>query len=116
MGGEQTCVQPQLQHWLSGLGFYHLSSDRTGCTYHRQVDDTSLVIDTGICNLADYPYVAYTSSQNALMAGHGRMFRFLLEPDTSVAALQQNIRIFLEEEADPVYRLCPLWQLRKICH
>jgi hypothetical protein len=46
MGGEQACSKPQLQNWLFDLGFYHLASETTGCTYHRIADDTCLVIDT----------------------------------------------------------------------
>ena len=77
MGSESHCFQNDLQYWLFDLGFDQVARENTGCIFFRKEDDTCLVIDTVICELSDYPYVAYTSRQNELMAAHNRVFRFL---------------------------------------
>jgi len=95
------CFQNDLQYWLFDLGFEQVARENTGCTFLRKKDDTCLVIDTVICELTDYPYVAYTSRQNDLMAAHSRVFRFLFDQAGSIDAIQQGIIMFLDGESDP---------------
>ena len=93
--------QRQLENWLLGLGFNHLCQEKTGHIYLNKEKDTCLIIDTVICFLNDYPYVAYTSRQNDLMATHGQVFRFLLDQISSVQQIKDDILIFLNGESDP---------------
>ncbi|HIP63889.1 MAG TPA: DEAD/DEAH box helicase [Deltaproteobacteria bacterium] len=101
MQSESLCVPAHLNTWLTGHGFRQINHIETGCTFHREDDDTCLIIDTVICNLSHYPYVSYTSRQNELMADHAQIFRFLFDHDTSVDTLQQDIKIFLDKDSDP---------------
>lgn len=101
MGRESHCFQKDLQYWLLDLGFNQLAQENTGHIFFRKNDDTCLVIDTVICELSDYPYVAYTSRQNGLMAAHNRVFRFLFDQAISLGATQQEILMFLDGESDP---------------
>lgn len=100
MDRESHCFQNDLQSWLFDLGFDQIAQENTGCTFLRKDDDTCLVIDTVICGLSDYPYVAYTSRQNVLMAAHNRVFRFLYDPASSIDTIQQEIIMFLGGESD----------------
>ena len=90
-----------LESWLFDLGFEQLAQTSTGCTFLRKKDDICLVIDSGICELSDYPYVAYTSAQNELMSAHNQVFRFLYDPKSSVNTIQDEITMLLEGESDP---------------
>jgi superfamily II DNA or RNA helicase len=94
-------LHDELCSWLKTYDFYHLSCEKSGCIFNRRKDDTCLVIDTVICTLSNYSYIAYTSRQNDLMDKHNRVFRFLFDPDTSIDDLKQDINIILNDESDP---------------
>ena len=101
MGNDPHCSLNDLESWLFDLGFEQVSRENTGCTFLRERDDICLVIDSGICELSDYPYVAYTSVQNELMAAHNQVYRFLHDPESPVDTLQREITLFLDGESDP---------------
>ena len=101
MERESFCLHNDLQYWLFDLGFDQVDRENTGCIFLNKKDDTCLVIDTVICEPSDYPYVAYTSRQNALMAAHNRVFRFLFDQAGSINAIQQEILVFINGESDP---------------
>nr|MBF0221039.1 DEAD/DEAH box helicase family protein [Desulfobulbaceae bacterium] len=101
MGRESHCCLDDLHYWLFDLGFEQINQENSGCTFHMKDDDICLVLDTVICELSDYPYVAYTSRQNELMTTHGQVFRFLYDQDSPVTDLQREITMFLEGESDP---------------
>jgi superfamily II DNA or RNA helicase/SOS-response transcriptional repressor LexA len=101
MQSDFSCVPTHLGTWLTDHGFRQIDHIESGCTFHRENDDTCLILDTGICDLSHYPYVSYTSRQNELMADHAHVFRFLFDHNTSVDNIQQDIQIFLDEDSDP---------------
>jgi superfamily II DNA or RNA helicase len=101
MGNESHHSLNGLQFWLFDLGFEQLSQKKTGCIFLRKQDDICLIIDIGICELSDYPYVAYTSEQNELMAAHSQVLRFLYEQGSPVNTIQFELTMFLEGESDP---------------
>jgi superfamily II DNA or RNA helicase/phage repressor protein C with HTH and peptisase S24 domain len=101
MEHESSCFQDDLQYWLYNLGFDQLGREDTGCIFLNKKDDICLVVDTVICELPDYPYVAYTSRQNELMAAHSQVFRFLFDSADSFDTIQQEILLFLGGESDP---------------
>ena len=93
--------QPELKKWLLELGYDQLSRENTGHIYLNREKDTCLIIDTDICSLKEYPYVAYTSRQNELMAVHDQVFRFLFDTTSTFQHIKEDILIFLNGESDP---------------
>jgi superfamily II DNA or RNA helicase len=94
-------AQRELKNWLLELGYEHLAHENTGSFYLNKKKDTGLIIDTVICSLNNYPYVAYTSRQNELMAAHSQVFRFLFDQTSSIQQIKEDILIFLNGETDP---------------
>ena len=101
MRSEPSGSQSDLNNWLLGLGFDQSVRENTGFIFLNNKDDKCLIIDTIICTLNDYPYVAYTSRQNDLMATHSQVFRFLFDETSSVQQIKEDILIFLNGECDP---------------
>jgi hypothetical protein len=101
MRSNSSSAQGDLHNWLLGLGFHQMAQENTGDIFLNKKDDICLIIDTAICTLADYPYVAYTSRQNDLMATHSQVFRFLFDRTSSVQQIKEDILIFLNGESDP---------------
>ncbi len=93
--------QRELNNWLLGRGFDQPVRENTGYIFLNKKEDQCLIIDTVICSLNDYPYVAYTSRQNELMANHSQVFRFLFDQTGSVQQIKEDILIFLNGESDP---------------
>ena len=93
--------QRELKNWLLGLGYEPLFVENTGSIFLNKEKDTCLIIDTIICSLKNYPYVAYTSRQNELMATYSQVFRFLFDQTSSIQQIKEDILIFLNEESDP---------------
>ena len=91
----------ELKNWLLESGFDQLVRENTGYIFLNKKEDTYLIIDTVICSLNDYPYVAYTSRQNELMAKHCQVFRFLFDQTTSIQQIKEDIFIFLNGDSDP---------------
>lgn len=101
MRSEPSSSLSHLNDWLLGFGFEQLVRENTGPVFLNEKKDICLIIDTVICTLADYPYVAYTSRQNDLMATHSQVFRFLFDRTSSVQQIKEDILIFLNGESDP---------------
>ncbi len=89
------------QAHITSLGFTAIEKLETGVVYLRQTDNTCLVIDIEICRLSRYPYVAYTATQNEMMAAHDRVFRFLFDGKSSPEQFNEEIELFLSGESDP---------------
>jgi len=87
--------------WLHGIGFELILREDTGFQYVSRKSDTVLIIDTGICDLPNLPYVAYTSRQNLLMNMHHRVFRFLFDPLVPTESFKEEIEMFLSGDSDP---------------
>jgi len=88
-------------NWLKNLGVGDVTQVNTGYILLNRQDDVCLVLDTVICDLKDYPYVEYTSTQNQLMETYGRVFRFLFDAKQPIHLLQDEIEMFLQGESDP---------------
>lgn len=86
--------------WLESMDFRLISQEIWGQIFLRAEDDTCLIIDTVICNLPGYPYVAYTSHQNRLMDRHDKVFRFLLDSTANFKEMRDEISFFLSEDVD----------------
>jgi superfamily II DNA or RNA helicase/SOS-response transcriptional repressor LexA len=99
--GDPTYFQKELKNWLLELGFDQLVRENTGYIFLNKQEDTCLIIDTVICSLNNYPYVAYTSRQNELMLKHGQVFRFLFDQTSSFQQIKEDILIFLNGDSDP---------------
>ncbi len=93
-------LRENLYVWLESTGFRQTAREAWGLVFLRPEDDTCLIIDTEICNLPDYQYVAYTSYQNKLMYRHRKVFRFLYDASATVKDMQQEISFFLADEPD----------------
>jgi len=87
------------QAHITSLGFTAIEKLETGVIYLRQTDNTCLVIDIEICRLSRYPYVAYTATQNEMMAAHDRVFRFLFDGKSSPEQFNEEIELFCKNSA-----------------
>jgi hypothetical protein len=101
MAADTNCSQKQLFDWLKANGFSLESTNRSGCRFLRVRDATCLIIDTDICKIDDYPYVAYTTEQNEMVNRHRRVFRFLLDSNIQTQDLLEEIAFFLDGDSDP---------------
>jgi superfamily II DNA or RNA helicase/SOS-response transcriptional repressor LexA len=101
MRGDASYSLVELKNWLLDFGFDQLVPENTGYIFLNKKEDTCLIIDTVICSLNDYPYVAYTSRQNELMLKYCQVFRFLFDQTTSIQQIKEDILIFLNGDSDP---------------
>ncbi len=98
-----TVVDHDLRNLLAPQGFSHVRTVDSGYIY-ADGKGTCIIIDVGICSLAEYQYVDYTSTQNYLVHHYDRLFRFLYDPDEPLDKLLKEIQFFLDggEEVEAI--------------
>jgi superfamily II DNA or RNA helicase/phage repressor protein C with HTH and peptisase S24 domain len=85
---------------LRQIGCVHIQTLPTGFVFESDAA-TCVIVDAGICQLPDYPYIDYTSVQNQLMHRYRRVFRFLHEGEYPDPELIEEVRYFLNGGDDP---------------
>ena len=80
---------------LNAFGFQLVTDEPTGLFFHDSAEETAILVDIGICSLADYPYISYTSRQNQLFHIYNKVFRFHFSVDSGCDDLTQEISLFL---------------------
>ncbi len=93
-------VDDKILRMTSFLDFGHESTEETGYFFKHKSKNISLVIDTAICNLKNYYYVDYTSSQNKLFHDYDIVLRFLFDNTTTIEELTNEIQFFLQGGED----------------
>ncbi|MBL7050092.1 MAG: DEAD/DEAH box helicase family protein [Nitrospira sp.] len=86
---------------MADIGMSLFSSERSGLLFHDSLKNTCIVIDVGICDAVNYQYVDYTSRQNDLFNRYQQVYRFLHNQNDSLTTLMNEVREFINNDADP---------------
>ena len=94
-------IKNEISPFLKTLGYQYKESKETGIIYEHQLQSTCLKIDIDICNLKNYQYIDYTSSQNELTHHYDLLLRFSIDSVFDLKKLQYELDFFTSEEPEP---------------
>jgi len=93
-------LEIEISFRLKNSGFIFKSEKKTGLVYVNQQKSICLKVDISICEIAEYPYVSYTSEQNSLVHKYNLFLRFSINSIDDLDRLEQELDFFTSEEPE----------------
>lgn len=93
-------IKKFLKSRLTEKGYQLSEKLDTGLLFTHKRQPICLMIDIDICDMVHYPYISYTSKQNALMYKYEKLFRFSVRNVEDVEVLMLELSVYTEQEPD----------------